>query len=155
MNSICKYLLAEDRIKKHYQYQASVRLIGKQRWSIDRLSHTSESTADAEEFDYVIAADRNSIREDRKDFSDPSTKEVVRSFANSTWVGVFSEPVLVAMVVFSAPLPPELGDVLTLTADRVLAQATRDSSKPQRSRDDGLECWVLQSTSSHAKDIIR
>ena len=155
MNSICKYLLAEDRIKKHFQYQASVKLVGKQRWSVDRLSHTSESSADAEEFDYIIVADRNSLRVDRKDFSDPSTTKAVQSLAKSTRERVFSKPVLVAMVVFSKPLPPELGDILTFTSDRVLAQAMRDSAKPQRSRDDGLECWVLQSTCSHAKDIIR
>ena len=155
MNSVCKYLLAEDRIKKQFQYQASVKLVGKQRWSVDRLSHTSGSSADAEEFDYIIAADRNSIRVDRKDFSDPSTTKAIRSFAKSTWESISSKPVLVAMVAFNKPLPPELGDILTFTSDRVLAQAVRDSAKPQRSRDDGIECWVLHSTCSHAKEIIR
>lgn len=152
MNSICKYLLAENRIEKHFQYQARVRRSASQLWSISHL-HQDKATyedQDAKLFDYVVMADRNSARADRKDFDD-----AIRSFASLTRTHVTSRPVLVAMVALNKPLPEELGDIVSFIGDGVIAQAIRDSAKPQRTREDGLECWVLQSTHSHAQNIIR
>jgi hypothetical protein len=147
--------LSPERIKKEFQYQAAVKHTGGRSWTVDRLSHEVSETEDPHRYDYIVLADRNAVRNDRKDFADPSTMDVIGNFVDTLRKNVDSSPVLIAMVVLAAPLPADAGDVITFDHDPILAMATRDSSKPQRKRPDGKECWVLQSTTEHAQSIIK
>ena len=62
------------------------------------------------------------------------------------------------MVVFEKSLGLDI-DGVDFTGDCVeygsLGWAARDSSKPGRERDDGKECWVLQSNPSKAKELLK
>ncbi len=41
------------------------------------------------------------------------------------------------------------------TAGNVIDWIARDSSKPDRKRKDGKECWVIQSTADYAQAVIK
>lgn len=69
------------------------------------------------------------------------------------------------MIAFREPLDDSCGinfDSLLLktdsTSDSTIMQKigwiSRDSSKPGRRREDGGDCWVVQSTTEYAQEII-
>lgn len=155
MNSICKHLLSSASVNTVFQHQAAVKRLADS-WTIGTLASAAAiDPADSAPFDYIISADRNSMREDRKDFSFPATAAALAPFARIVQQHLSSQPVLIAMLVLSRPLPADIGDILTFKDHPVLTQIIRDSSKPERERQDGRECWVLHSTSDHARRIIR
>jgi renalase len=108
-------------------------------------------------FDWLIVTDRNSGAHYRKDLSSASVDEY-RSGLRT----IKSVKSLTAMVVFEKPLGLDMNGI---TFDHTskdakarygsLGWAARDTSKPGRDREDGKECWVLQSHPDAADEILK
>ena len=146
MSSICENLLKHENINLVTQTQARASLDDEGKW---KLIH-GKTKEDVGTFDWLIASDRNSANGRRKDLSSADVKD----FANSVRK---IKPIksLTAMVVFDKPLDIGMDGVLFEGENYgSLGWIARDSSKPGRERDDGRECWVIQTNPDAAKALL-
>lgn len=165
MNSICHNLLNHTNIQVNTQTRANALYDNTSSTSCWKLIHEkNRNKTNLGTFDWIIATDRSSGNHFRKDLISGNVDE----FRNGIR-GIKSIKSLTAMVVFETAL--DLGvdgiqfdygnknynDITEENGNPNLALgwAARDSSKPGRERKDGKECWVLQSTPSAAKTILK
>jgi len=148
MNSICRNLLHHENIRVKLQTRANASR-GKQQWSLV----DDKSKKDLGSFDWLISADRLSGDHYRRDLKDADIHDFTSDVRK-----IKNVKSLTAMVVFEKSLGLDI-DGVDFTGDCVeygsLGWAARDSSKPGRERDDGKECWVLQSNPSKAKELLK
>mmetsp|Transcript_45054 Transcript_45054/g.50211 ORF Transcript_45054/g.50211 Transcript_45054/m.50211 type:complete len:409 (-) Transcript_45054:111-1337(-) len=148
MNSICSNLLHHKNIRVKLQTRADASKNGEV-WEL-RHGKTKEYLG---EFDYLIASDRISGAHHRKDLSSANVKEFTDGIRD-----IKSVKSLTAMVVFEKPLNLNI-DGLQFTGKHSrygsLGWVARDTSKPGRERNDGRECWVLQSHPDAAKELLK
>jgi predicted NAD/FAD-dependent oxidoreductase len=151
MNSICRNLLHHNNIRVELQTQANARRAGTDGLKWELIHGKSKKSLGS--FDWLIATDRNSGAHYRKDLSAAD----VEDFRTGTRK-IKSVKSLTAMVVFDKSL--DLGmDGIQFDGKDVsfgsLGWAARDTSKPGRDREDGKECWVLQTHPDAAKEILK
>lgn len=149
MNSICQNLLDHDNIDIVLQTRACASFNDDDKqWKL--TSHGDRK--ELGQFDWLIGGDRLSATNNRADLRNApldSFKEEVEQ--------IVSVPILVLMVAFESPLQLPYDGI---TFDDVsgefgsLGWIARDTSKPGRERDDGRECWVLQSGPEAAKQVL-
>jgi predicted NAD/FAD-dependent oxidoreductase len=162
MGSIARGLLAHDGIETRTStkarvvaFDAAAAAAGAPGWS---LAHAKTGAPLGPAFDWLLSTDR--IMSWGRQGS-ALVKAAGVGAGEGQGLSAFVAPAravasvtsLVAMVAFTAPLPPALGDGVRFEGHGALAWAARDSSKPGRARSDGRECWVLHSTAAAAKRI--
>ena len=150
MNSIAKYLLDHERITVVFQTRACCSFdASKNKWSLTRHDDDSPD-ASLGDFDWVVAGDRLSATNNRADLRHAPVdrfKETVQ--------GIESIPILVLMVSFEEKLDvPFDGALFEGQEFGSLGWIARDSSKPTRARDDGQDCWVIQSNADAAREVL-
>jgi len=148
MNSISRNLLHHKNIRVKLQTRACASLDGEGRWAL--TSHGDRKALGA--FDWLVGSDRLSGTNNRADLRDAPLSSF-KSHVES----IISVPTLVLMVVFASSLPLPLDGIRFDEKSGEfgsLGWAARDTSKPGRERDDGRECWVIQSGPQAAKEII-
>merc|ERR1712238_465190 len=150
MNSICSNLLHHKNIRVNLQTRADAsKSKNGEVWEL-RHGKTKEHLG---EFDYLVASDRISGAHHRKDLSSANVKEFTDGIRD-----IKSVKSLTAMVVFEKPLNLNI-DGLQFTGKHSrygsLGWVARDTSKPGRERNDGRECWVLQSHPDAAKELLK
>jgi renalase len=161
MNSICRNLLHHENISVQLHTHADALYNSKQKEQQDstaawELIH-GKSKENLGSFDWLIVTDRNSGAHYRKDLSSANVDEYTSGLRT-----IKSVKSLTAMVVFEKPLGLGM-DGITFDAtskdakDRYgsLGWAARDTSKPGRDREDGKECWVLQSHPDAADELLK
>lgn len=148
MNSICRNLLHHDNIRVKLQTRANASRSEKH-WSLS----DDKTKKDLGAFDWLISSDRLSGDYYRRDLKDANIEDFTSNVRKTKNVKS-----LTAMVVFEKPLGLGI-DGVDFTGNcseyGSLGWAARDSSKPGRERDDGKECWVLQSSPSKAKELLK
>jgi renalase len=162
MNSICRNLLDHENITVQLETRADARYQEEHdaRAACWELSH-GKSKEIIGSFDWLIVTDRNSGAHFRSDLSSANV-EKYRSGVRT----IQSVKSLTAMVVFEKPLGFLGMDGIqfdeTTSKDGAkdrrygsLGWAARDTSKPGRNREDGKECWVLQTHPDAAKEILK
>jgi renalase len=150
MNSICTNLLQHDNIAIVLQTRACATYHDDEgQWALTSHGDSRELG----QYDWLIASDRLSATNNRADLRDaplPRFKSEVESIS--------SVPILVLMVALDAPLKHVKYDGITFDEESgefgSLGWIARDTSKPGRERDDGKECWVIQSGSKSAERIL-
>jgi hypothetical protein len=147
MNSICCGLLDHKNIRVQFHTRAHARFRKARMWDL----FNEESNSILGSFDWVIITDRMSGDLARKDLSSANVEEF-RSDIRS----IQSIKSLASMVVFRRTLGLDM-DAIQFNRENsgVLGWAARDTSKPGREREDGRECWVLQSHPYAANDILQ
>lgn len=128
MNSICKHLVAAESIGKEFQLQGAMVKETSGRWTVRDDAGASRGG----EFDVVVCADRNAVKEGRPDLASPSSMEAVGGFVELVRRHVSSRPALIAMLAFSEPLAQRMGEYVTVSDNDVLSLLVRDTSKPGR-----------------------
>ena len=164
MNSICGSLLDHENIQVKCQTRAHASpTAGKTKDNINeatkagfwRLQH-GKTKEDLGTFDWLVVTDRNSGVNRRNDL--PSSCVNIEEFTTGIR-DIQSIKSLTAMVVFARPLEFLTFDGIQFTGkdDRFgsLGWIARDTSKPGRERNDGKECWVLQSHPDAAKKLLK
>lgn len=151
MHSICRNLLHHKNIQVKLQTRADADFDeGEgQDWNLMH-GKTKENLGT---FDWLVASDRNSGAHHRKDLSSADVKEFTEGIR-----GIKTVKSLTAMVAFDKPLNLNLDGVQFTGKDPQygsLGWVARDSSKPGRERDDGHECWVLQSHPEAARKLLK
>ena len=152
MNSICSNLLHHKNIRVKLQTRANASREdgGSGGWN---LKHT-KTKEDLGSFDWLVATDRNSGGSRRKDLSSANLPEFTKGIGK-----IQSVKSLTAMVVFEKPLRNCKLDGVQFTGTDArcgaLGWVARDSSKPGRHREDGRECWVLQSHPDAANELLK
>jgi predicted NAD/FAD-dependent oxidoreductase len=151
MHSICRNLLHHNNIQVKLQTRANAKHIetDSAKWE---LVH-GKSKESLGSFDWLIATDRNSGAHFRKDLSAAD----VEDFRSGTRK-IKSVKSLTAMVVFDKSLNLGMDGIQFDGKDASfgsLGWAARDTSKPGRDREDGKECWVLQTHPDAAKKILK
>jgi len=148
MNSICSNLLHHENIKVRTETRADASKNGEV-WEL-RHGKTKENLGN---FDWLIASDRNSGAHHRKDLSSANVEEFTGGIRDMQ-----SVKSITAMIVFEKPLNLNI-DGLQFTGNDSrfgsLGWVARDTSKPGRERNDGKECWVLQSHPDAAKELLK
>jgi renalase len=147
MNSIAKHLLEHENINVVFQTRACGKFDeSKKIWSLTR--HGDESPLG--NFSWICASDRLSATNNRADFRHAPVdkfKEKVKSIG--------SIPILVLMVAFEEKLDIPFDGVLFEGNEfGSLGYISRDSSKPGRLREDGQDCWVIQSNTEAATKVL-
>lgn len=150
MNSICTNLLQHDNINVVLETRACAT------YNDDNCQWTLTSHGDKRElgqYDWLIGGDRLSATNNRADLRHaplPDFKEEVEKIA--------SVPILVLMVAFESSSLEIPYDGITFDEERgefgSLGWIARDTSKPGRERNDGKECWVVQSGPKAAKMVL-
>ena len=150
MNSICANLLDHDKITVQLQTRAHASPREDEKgWTI---AH-GKSKEHLGNFDWLIASDRNSGASRRKDLPSANVQEFTTGIR-----GIQSVKSLTAMVVFEKPLPLKLDGIQFTGKDSqygALGWVAKDTSKPGRARNDGHECWVLQSHPDAAQKLLK
>ena len=151
MHSICRNLLHHNNIRVKLQTRANAKHTetDSAKWE---LVH-GKSKESLGSFDWLIATDRNSGAHFRKDLSAAD----VEDFRTGTRK-IKSVKSLTAMVVFDKSLNLGMDGIQFDGKDSSfgsLGWAARDTSKPGRFREDGKECWVLQTHPDAAKEILK
>ena len=148
MNSICSNLLHHENIKVKTETRADASRNG----DVWELRH-GKTKEDLGKFDWLIASDRNSGAHHRKDLSSANVKEFTDGIRD-----IQSVKSITAMIVFEKALNLNM-DGLQFTGNDPrfgsLGWVARDTSKPGRERNDGKECWVLQSHPDAAKQLLK
>ena len=174
MNSISKYLLSPDSSATPIscvfgqRIRAEPILLGTDDfapsgWKI-LCAVTNKSLGD---FDVLISGDRGfKVLSDGDLSSLPKIlpaclRELKEEYINSIQAAVSSSPILANMIVLRHSLPRDVfpfDGVTFLPAasgvGSILGWIARDSSKPGRARQDGKECWVVQSNTEYAAAVI-
>lgn len=149
MNSICSNLLNHKNIRVELQTRAEASQTNEKRWS---LTH-GKTKKELGTFDWLIASDRNSGAHHRSDLASANVDEFTTGIR-----GIQSVKSLTAMVVFERPLDLKMDGIQFTGKDSQygsLGWVARDTSKPGREREDGQECWVLQSHPDAAKALLK
>jgi predicted NAD/FAD-dependent oxidoreductase len=156
MNSICQNLLDHENIRIKLHTHANALYKEEEEDSTWELIH-GKSKESLGSFDWLIATDRNSGNHYRKDLSSANVDEF-RSGIRT----IKSVKSLTAMVVFEKPLGLDMDGILFDEKSKdakerygSLGWAARDTSKPGRDREDGKECWVLQTHPDAAKELLK
>jgi predicted NAD/FAD-dependent oxidoreductase len=144
MNDICKGLL--EGINTRYKTRA----VAKRRagsvggWT---LQH-GKSGASLGEFDFLICSDKMAAMQHRNDLD----RKLLSGFVQPANV-VRSLPSLALLVATDAT---NLGfDSLELSDHPIFSWLARDSSKPGRTRTDGVECWVAHASADFTKSWLK
>jgi renalase len=158
MHSISQNLLDHENIKVVLHTRADAMYKGEEQdsttpWELSQ----AKSKENLGSFDWLVVTDRNS----GLDFVNDLTHANVDKYTSGIRA-IQSVKSLTAMVVFEKPLGLGM-DGITFdetskdAKDRrygSLGWAARDTSKPGRDREDGKECWVLQSHPDAANEIF-
>ena len=149
MNSICTNLLEHENIDITLQTRACATYSGDDcKWTL--TSH--DDGRELGQFDWLIGGDRLSATNNRADLRHASLsgfKDEVKQIA--------SVPILVLMLALDSPLDiPYDGIRFDEESGEfgLLGWMARDTSKPGRVRDDGKECWVIQSGPKAAELVL-
>lgn len=152
MHSICRHLLHHDKIRVKLQTQAHASRSEEDEWELVN----GKSKESLGQFDWLIASDRNSGNHYRRDLTSADIDQFTSAIRE-----IKSVKSLTAMVVFDRPLGLNVNAIqfskIGEGAEAMygsLGWAALDSSKPGRARDDGKECWVLQSNPEAAKEML-
>jgi renalase len=151
MNSICHNLLHHENIQVKLQTKADALRNEDEDSKWELIDGKSKKNLGS--YDWLIATDRNSGAHFRKDL----TSANVEKFRSGVR-GIKSVKSLTAMVVFEQPLGLDMDGIQFNDKGakyRSLGWAARDTSKPGRDREDGKECWVLQTHPDAAKEILK
>eukprot|EP01039_Chlorochromonas_danica_P009151 gene9151-10102_t len=157
MNSICRSLAQHPNIlcKFECKVSATPEVNAKGEFLAWRL--TSVNTGeDLGRYDWLVVGDRSA-----------TVATIENSFAlNSPSLQNFKQalteqykpiPLLALMITFKRPIPKEFfpHDSIHVQGYKAIGWIARDSSKPERNRADGQECWVIQSHSNYAAEVIK
>mmetsp|Transcript_40112 Transcript_40112/g.93612 ORF Transcript_40112/g.93612 Transcript_40112/m.93612 type:complete len:376 (-) Transcript_40112:52-1179(-) len=145
MNAICKGLLEGEGIDTRYETRAVAkpRGGGSGGWI---LQHAKSGRA-LGEFDFLVCSDKTAAMQHRKDLDRTVLADFVRPAS-----AVPSVPSLALMVAMQAT--HLRFDSLLLNEHPTFSWLARDSSKPGRSRADGVECWVAHASPDCAKRLL-
>lgn len=156
MNSISSHLLHHHNIQVQLQTRANAAPVAAAasssssrggRWHLTQ----AQTNDDLGTFDWLIASDRTSGARQRRDLSAATNLQEFTTGLSQ----IQSIPSLTAMVVFETSLNLPLNGIqFTTPTTSSLGWAACDSSKPGRRRNDGRECWVLQSHPDAAKTLL-
>ena len=149
MNSICSNLLKHENIDIVLQTRACATYNQDDcKWTL--TSH--DDGRDLGQFDWLIGGDRLSATNNRADLRHAPLHEFRDEVEQ-----IASVPILVLMLAFDSPLHIPY-DGITFDEESgefgSLGWIARDTSKPGRERDDGKECWVIQSGSKAAERVL-
>ena len=152
MNSISSHLLHHHNIQVQLQTRANAAPLSSSsrggRWHLTQ----AKTNDDLGTFDWLIASDRTSGARQRSDLSAATN---LQEFTTEL-PQIQSIKSLTAMVVFETSLNLPLNGIkFTTPTTSSLGWAACDSSKPGRARNDGRECWVLQSHPDAAKTLLQ
>jgi len=154
MHSICRNLLHHENIRVKLQTRALASNTNNGETDEWELIH-GKSKKNLGNFDWLIVSDRNSAGRNRNDLRSAANVNAFQSNVH----GIKSVKSLTAMVVFEKPLNLNINAAQFSGKDDdlygSLGWIARDSSKPGRQRDDGQECWVLQSHPEAAKNLLK
>lgn len=153
MHSICRHLLHHSNIKVKLQTRADATYKEDQDSKWDLFHGKNKSNLGS--FDWLVVTDRNSAAHFRKDLLAAKVDEFRKGVRS-----IKSVKSLTAMVVFERPLDIGMDGIVfdpqsTHGKFGSLGWAARDTSKPGRDREDGAECWVLQSHPDAAKELLK
>ena len=156
MHSICRNLLHHENIQVTLHSRADAIYKNEDgktpKW--DLVHGKNKSLLGT--FDWLVVTDRNSAAHFRKDLLNANVDE----FRKGAVRRIQSIKSLTAMVVFEKPLEFDMDGIEfdakhTNGAFGSLGWAARDTSKPGRDREDGAECWVLQSHPDAARETLK
>eukprot|EP00555_Chaetoceros_dichaeta_P013065 CAMPEP_0198270296 /NCGR_PEP_ID=MMETSP1447-20131203/44535_1 /TAXON_ID=420782 /ORGANISM="Chaetoceros dichaeta, Strain CCMP1751" /LENGTH=402 /DNA_ID=CAMNT_0043962251 /DNA_START=10 /DNA_END=1218 /DNA_ORIENTATION=- len=155
MHSICRNLLHHQNIRVVLQTRACATCdnsVGGGPCSWNLISQKGRK--DLGTFDWLVGSDRLSATNNRADMRS-APLDAFKDYVSS----IESVPSLTLMVAFESPLKGINLDGINFmdTNDdegSILGWAARDTSKPGRARQDGKECWVVQSNPKIAKKLI-
>jgi predicted NAD/FAD-dependent oxidoreductase len=151
MHSICRNLLHHKNIRVQTSTQAHASQSDDQNTEWELVHGKTKEHLGT--FDWLVASDRNSAAHYRKDLSSVNLEEFTSGVKQ-----IKSVKSLTAMVVFESPINLKMDGIQFTGNDPQygsLGWAARDSSKPGRERNDGQECWVLQSHPDAAKELLK
>jgi len=150
MHSICRNLLHHENIRVKLQTRAHASASDDGNgWDLVNTKNKKHLG----NFDWLIVSDRNSGSRNRKDLVNADVSEYQSGVRS-----IKSVKSLTAMVAFERHLDLNINAVQFSGKDErygSLGWVARDSSKPGRERDDGHDCWVLQSHPDAAKELLK
>jgi len=150
MHSICRNLLHHENIRVKLQTRAHASASDDGNgWDLVNTKNKKHLG----NFDWLIVSDRNSGSRNRKDLVNADVSEYQSGVRS-----IKSVKSLTAMVAFERHLDLNINAVQFSGKDErygSLGWVARDSSKPGRERDDGHDCWVLQSHPDAAKKLLK
>lgn len=156
MSSICRQMVSSSLVSCHFSCPVIAQPVQDDSQSV-RWKLTSIHGEVLGQYDWLIVGDRaataNILRQHPSILSSPP----LRGFLHVIEKDFSPIPCLSLMVAFRKAIPRALfpHDTVSLQHSDVLGWICRDSSKPMRAREDGQECWILQSTSEFARKLIQ